>query len=345
MATAAEAYKALYADDKLTSVSSVARAHNVSISALHQKLVKDGIEHNTLTGPDINRKLTVLHRRFSDLVKDSYKSCVASPLLLPKFPCRVIFLDDCHFPFVDYDVLRQVVERESGADYLVTHELINYDGFSKWTQEAATDTHAEEVGAADLIGILTQAFGHVVVGHSNHMARVEKLLKGLCTVDQQEYLLKRLESALQALAGTDEHVTKVPYPMVLCGDAAFAHFDDYAGKPGDVAQRTLTYLTQSCDVWGVGPPRAAFVGHTHRIGCRQAAGAQAMVYEVGSCAHIQDYAMRPGKLGPARRDWRQACGYGYAVFDKLGRVDLSESGVRFIKWATLPNGLSLPASG
>lgn len=90
------------------------------------------------------------------------------------------------------------------------------------------------------------------------------------------------------------------------------------------------------DVFGwTADVRAVFTGHTHRVTMTPFRGGRGYQYEVGCSTFLPPYALDHARGGPWS-EIRMACGYGLAVFDADGRIDLTESRAVHLGWARLP---------
>ena len=278
-------------------------------------------------------------RRFEaecrEIVRRAYRGLSRDARIRARFPCRVVFLDDLHVPFTDSSVVEEVVRREAGADYLVTFEVATFDAFSRFDQTYLDEPAAEQTLAARLLTELAGHFGEVVCGTSNHMDRPEKGIVRNLRPEQQEYVLANLRDVYAAIR--EAGIRHVASPFIQIGDAIFAHFDRTLGTPGATPQELLKRVRSHHDVYGLSAdPAACFTGHTHRVAQVPMEGGKGYLYEVGCGTYLPPYVLRSTRGGKIR-NYRMACGYGVAVFDSRGRIDLTESRAVHLGWARLPD--------
>lgn len=275
-----------------------------------------------------------LRAECADVVRRAYAGVTTNCAIPAKFPCRVIFLDDLHVPFTDWEIIERVIEREAGADYLVSHEIINFDGFARFDQTYLSDPDAEERTALALLERLRQHFGTVVCGTSNHMQRPEKLIARALRPEQQEYVLQRLRTVFEGIASLG--IIQIASPILQIGDAIFGHYDRSLITPGATPARMRARVAAYDDVFGWNANvRAVFTGHTHRVTMTPFRGGRGYQYEVGCSTFLPPYALDHARGGPWS-EIRMACGYGLAEFDSDGRIDLTESRAVHLGWARLP---------
>ena len=287
------------------------------------------------TPPDeLEREISHLRAKCNTILRKAYKGQVSDGLFKAKFPCRVIFFDDLHAPFTDTDALKKVIERERGADILVTFETINFDAFARFDQTYLSDPELDEDAGLALLRMLKGAFGTVVAGTSNHVKRPEKALAKLLRPEQQEYFLNRVRRFADVAA--ELGIVSVDGSLVQIGDAVFCHYDRAMVTPGKTPERALHRIRAYGDLFGLkGEVRAVFTGHTHRVSQTPMAGGQGYLYEVGCGTYVPPYALDHAK-GGGWAGYRMATGYGVAVFDSRGRIDLTESRAVHLGWARLP---------
>lgn len=272
------------------------------------------------------------------IIRKAYRRPSRNAVIKTKFPCRVIFLDDIHIPFTDFDVIREVVQRENGADILVTFEAINYDSFARFDQTYLSDADAEDSSTISLFEHLKSAFGRIVFGTSNHVERPLKALIRSLRPEQHEYFLSRVKTLAKAIQ--DAGVEHIDNQIIRIGNAIFCHYDRALISPGKTPERAWDRINAYCDVfgWGEGKIAAVFTGHNHRVVQTPMPGGKGYLYEVGCSCYIPPYALDHAK-GGAWTSYRMAVGYGIAVFDSKGKIDLTESRSVHLGWARLPDRL------
>lgn len=294
--------------------------------------VSHGAVYNALNNP--NDPLVLLEQECAGLISKAYERLPKNPHIRLKFPARVIFLDDLHCPFTDYGVVRQVVEREGGADLLVTHELLNFDGFARFDQTYLSNPDAEELAGVELLSYLSENFGAVVCGTSNHVRRPIKAILRALRPEQQEYVRDRLRTTFDAIRNSK--IKQVDSPILQVGDAAMGHYDRALITPGATPERLRARLGSHGDMFGLSTTfRAIMTGHTHRVTQTPMRGGLGYLYEVGCSTYAPPYSLDHAR-GGAWTGYRMACGYGRAVFDSKGKIDLTESRAVHLGWIRLP---------
>ena len=279
--------------------------------------------------------LRALARECEAVVAKAYAGRVAGcEVPNVKFPCRVVFMDDLHTPFTDFDVVRKVVERERGADLLVTFELVNFDAFARFDQTYLCPPTLDEDVATRLVSLLAGQFGRVVCGTSNHVDRPIRALARMARPEQLEYFKERLRTFADTIKALG--VVQIQDTFVQIGDAVFCHFDRALITPGKTPERALNRVRAYGDLFGIKDDvRAVFTGHTHRVSQTPMPGGRGYLYEVGCGTYVPPYALDHAK-GGGWAGYRMASGYGVAVFDEHGKIDLTESRAIHVGWARLP---------
>ncbi len=307
-------------------------AQTVGVSAGRLSEYRRGL----YTPPDeLEKDFVSLRKRCDAILARAYRHHSPDGRFKPKFPCRVVFFDDLHAPFTDLDALRQVIERERGADVLVTFELLNFDAFARFEQTYLSNPEVDEEVGLTVVRLLNGAFGCVVAGNSNHVARPARSLARLLRPEQQEYILNRLRSF--ADAASELGIVSVNGSFVQIGDAAFCHYDRAMLTPGKTPERALNRVRAYGDLFGLDTDvRAVFTGHTHRVSQTPMMGGKGYLYEVGCGTYVPPYALDHARAG-GWSGYRMATGYGIAVFDHKGRIDLTESRAVHLGWARLPD--------
>lgn len=312
-------------------VSRIALHYGVSGPGLYHHVQRMGLPHNA------NRshfpETEILRKQLAKAAAKAYGGFCANPVVDLTYPCRVLLLDDLHVPFADMEHIGRMMEEEE-ADVICTHELLNFDGFSRWLLDYQADSREEEDLGLGIIKLLRRQYPRVIIGDSNHMRRVDKFLSGLMSPDQQQYVFSRLKSALDAYSEQAEGIERIKAQGLFMGDAVFAHFDDYLTVPGRTAERAANWAFQRGQELGR-EVRHAYVGHTHRLASAPWGGHRGYVHEIGCACLQQPYHAKASKLGTVSL-YPWALGYAALEFDKQGRLDTRASRVVNGGWARLP---------
>jgi len=334
--TDAADYAVLHPDE---SILSIAEKYHADRQSITRELKRRGAYDNRRSAHSPTPAMMRARREMSAFIEKAYSHiCLDNVVKLPKGkPCKIVLIDDQHVPFTDWQTVEDVVKYDGDADLVCTHELINFDAFSRFLAETISDPLSEEVLACRLLEYWAEHIPRVVVGSSNHMERVDKCLASCHDITRLEYLRKVMEPPLKSLAEKHPRIQRIRSHVLRIGPVAFSHFDRYRGKPGDVAEDALRFLTHaSVSQMSLPPPELSVSGHTHRFGFRQAESARALVAEVGSSAHYQPYATNPAHLTAAAIKWAQMQAYFVVVLDKQHQIDWPRTHPRMLRWSTVP---------
>lgn len=250
-----------------------------------------------------------------------------------KLPAKILFIDDEHIPFVNMDLIEEMLRLDGDADGFVWGEVLNFDAFAWYIKNYISNPVQEDEVAGKLIDLFLKHFKWGYTLDTNHTRRCEKLLAGITDPIQLNYLRKTFNGLMPTFSTISKRVKYVGLPVVQLGKAIFAHFDSFSS----IAGRTVEWIEDGMlnwdDCYGIKEFDSCWIGHTHNQETHFRF--QKKVSEVGCLCYAQDYLFR-GKMTAAQRKFRWVNGYGVVYLQKDGSTDFKKSHLQFLGFARLP---------
>ncbi len=274
-------------------------------------------------------------------LEKAYRNISTRIILHRKFPAKILLIDDEHFPFGDLETLKRIIKTECGSgkiDGIITAEILDLPTLSQFPKTYQADPVLAEQLVLEVIDYLSKyvSWGVILLG-SNHLLRLRKWLERNLTPDIAEYFKYLLRGGLpRFVKELPKKWSAIESSFCQIGSAVFAHFDQYSGIPLRVPEMAYRWLENHHDIYSIKMPiTSLWCGHTHALRIDYSLY-KTLLAEIGCLSYLQPYTIEMGKIKHGTK-FRWTQGYGVLYLDKNGDTDFSKSGIRFIKYAGLPN--------
>jgi predicted phosphodiesterase len=250
---------------------------------------------------------------------------------------KVLVFGDTHAPFVRWDQLAKVIEREKDAHRVVLMGDLD-DGYaiSRYVKYDRVPYMQGIAGAKAVIETVSERFPNVDVIEGNHDSRLKKALYTSLApdvIDAIKFLTKGNLSPIAAVCAEYPNVrvagrdltspsqtsgkleTKTIGWLHQYGNVVFTHAERFSKVSGQAAEAVANHLALYRKVFKLDPFRVVIQAHTHQLAWRPW-GSDGLVVESGCLAHTPGYALDPACKGVPQRN-------GYVTFEMVnGRVDI-----------------------
>lgn len=264
-------------------------------------------------------------------ISNAYFNFSSFPIVKVELPCKVLLIDDEHFPFFEVDNFEKILENEK-ADYLVTSEILDVQTFSSFPKGYFENLEFIEQKVKEWLDFLSAYFKKIIiVMGNNHHLRVYKFLEKLPL--EQFLYLRNLFTTYPRCLGENKKIVPILNSFVQIGRAVFCHFDYYSSLPIRTAQGAYDFLRKYADVFNLNLIDSVWVGHTHCLRLDYSTEG-ILLAEIGCMTKLQPYLFDKGKISYSRKvRWTQ--GYGVLYLNKDGLTDYSKSTVKFLGYAKI----------
>jgi predicted phosphodiesterase len=241
---------------------------------------------------------------------------------------KVVSISDLHIPWVNENVISDMLSKHSDADTLVINgDLLDQYSVSKWSKEKQILLQHEYEMAMEYLLEFSKTFKNIVLTRGNHDSRLQskfaneldpnvmfmvnpdmldRLKNGYVYDHKRSKLVKKYNfNNIHYAGGLSGWYAKV-------GNCIFAHPKSGSKIPMRMATNTADYFLEKEDY------DAIVIGHTHKIGKIVWKGK--LLIEQGCCCLPMDY-----EADAAMKYSQQAFGYCVMYMNAKGEVDFNKS--------------------
>lgn len=274
----------------------------------------------------------ILKEDLKRLTKEAFEGLDRFPKVQVKTPCKILLVDDEHFPFFDFDSFLTILDEEGGFDYLATSEIVDLQTFSRWPKRYFEDLNQVEEAVKKWIDFLSKKFKKIIVVlGNNHHLRLLKFIETL-PIDQLTYF-RRFFEIYPPFLKEYEKVIPVLNSFVQIGKAVYCHFDFYSSVPIKTAQEAYNFIRKYADVFHLEEVDSVWVGHTHCLRMDFSLE-RILLAEIGCLTKLHLYLFDRGKISYQRKN-RWTLGYGVLYLNKDGSTDYKKSKIGFLGYSNL----------
>ena len=279
-----------YSESQIAGIMSEESGELFTRDAVHNKIFR--LELRTL----VDKPTTDIMPYFN-----KYREIIESDAVIPKSvrvpnesgfidfsgKIKILYLGDPHIPFQVDEQIQTAVNRNLGADIVVTNEVMDCYSISRFTKSISVPFEVEVDNTVRYLEFLSETFPIVYVVGGNHEARLNRAFR---TGVPPSLLFLVNDNILRFLSKPFPNVVTVERPYMQVNDAVFTHAEYFSKIDLRAGMSAFGFLREWQGSLGLRDFRLIVQAHSHMLGSTYRAG-DFKIMEGGTLTMVPDYAV------------------------------------------------------